>query len=348
MQTQKDCKCTVSTRDHSCKKSHNLVAMEREMKIRPEMFMPSKYNSSNPDTDSSEEEVQMPVPLQRKVTRANYPSNGKMIEDEGLQTMNRKVLRKFEALDVSGRSLTGLSIGGFEVDLNVAAQKAMEVLPMPAAKLPVIFLDEELNFFHHFFQGVTQVIGEGTLKMIAAKKTYYEDEVPVVFRMIEDMILEGYDKSDKEIVIFLKKVFCSTFELTSKSRRTRESESVKVCANLWGFPYIEYGMMMEEQDLQMWISVSYDRYRTSWFNTFKSSGVPSFAHEGSGKARSMSSISSGSNSDRQLGTVHEEDNISVSSRHSTRSRNKSHHRRSRQSSTSPKVTNAMIKYLSGQ
>jgi hypothetical protein len=348
MQNRKECTCTVSARDPLCEEKHKLCQIEKETKIQPRMFVPTNHrNTELEDSSSSEYEVE-PRPLQKHKASSRYSQNGKMIEDEGLQLNNRKVLRKFEALNVSGQTLTGLSIGGFNVDLNVAAEKAMEVLPMPPAKLPVIFIDEELNFLHHFFQGVTQILGEDTLKSIASKKTYYEDESPVVLSMIEDLILDGYDKSDKEIVVFLKKVLRSTFEVSSKSRRSRTTEGVKVCANLWGFQYIEYGMMMEEQDLQMWLSVSYNQYRTSWFNTFKSSGVPGFAVEGSGKTRSLSSFSSGSNSERVLESVREQDEESTVTRHSRSSKQGSHRVRNRRNSTSSRSHNAVIKYLSGQ
>lgn len=318
------------------------------MKIEPRMFMPMNVQSESDDDSPDEQTNTKPGPLRRIQTSGLYSANGKMIEDEGLKSGNRKTLRKFETLNISGKSLTGLSIGGFEVDLNVAAQKAMEVLPMPAAKLPVIFVDEELNFLHHFFQGVTKMLGEHSLNTIAAKKTYYEDEAPVVMNMIEDLILEGYDKSDQEIVVFLKRVLHSTFELTSRSRRARGSEGVRVCANLWGFQYIECGMVMEEQDLQMWLSVSYNQYRTSWFNTFKSSGVPSFSIEGSGKTRSLSSLSSGSYSDRALETVREDDVRSTVSRRSHSSKRNNSSGRQRRSSTNAKTQNAVMKYLAGQ
>jgi hypothetical protein len=348
MQDGKDCKCTVSAADPLCGKHDNLTQMEREIKIQPRMFMPTAYHQGKEEDSSDSEYGVEPKPLQKKKVTNRYSANGKMIEDEGLQSSNRKTLRKFEALNISGRTLTGLSIGGYEVDLNVAAQKAMEILPMPPAKLPVIFIDEELNFLHHFFQGVTQILGENALKVIASKRTYYEDESPVILNMIEDLILEGYDKSDKEIIVFLKKVLQSTFETTSQSRKSRGNGGVRVCANLWGFQYIECGMVMEEQDLQMWLSVSYNQYRTSWFNTFKSSGVPGFAVEGSGKTRSLSSISSSSNSDRVLETLREQDEESVVSRRTHSSKKMGHKGRHRKNSNSTQSHSAVIKYLSGQ
>jgi hypothetical protein len=317
------------------------------MKIEPRMFMPSVSDHQEEDEYSDDSINLVPNQLSSTLKKESRFGNGRMIEDTRLQTENRQSLRRFETLKVRGRELTGLSIGGFEVDLNVAAQKAMEILPMPASKLPVIFLDEELNFLHHFFQGVTKLIGESNMQAISDKRKYYEDEHPVVLGMIEDLILEGYDKSDSEIVTFLKKVISSTFELTTKNRRSKGLETVRVSANLWGFQYIECGMLMEESDLQMWLSMCYGQYRTSWFNTFKSSGVPLFAHEGSGKTRSYSSMSSGSYSDHKLEPVIESDTMSIKShksrsskRHSSKSRGPVNNRRQN-------TENSLLKYLSG-
>lgn len=301
------------------------------------------------DVDSSGDEQEMiPNKLESKHRNMVQHQSSRMIDDTRMQIENRKILRKFETLKIHDRDLTGLSIGGFEVDLNVAAQKAMEILPMPASKLPIIFVDEELNFLHHFFQGVTRLIGETNMQMITEKKKYYEDEHPVVLGMIEDLILEGYDKGDTEITLFLKKVISSTFELTTRNRKSRGMEKVRVSSNLWGFQYIECGMMMDESDLEMWLATCYGQYRTSWFNTFKSSGVPIFAHEGSGKTRSYSSISSGSYSDNKLETVPEFDMKSIrshrsrsSKRHVSVSGDKQIKRKTTQDST-------LLKYLSGQ
>jgi hypothetical protein len=348
MDSKKNCGCTAAARDPLCSDSHKLMQMESEMKVKPRMFMPVSVNSGSDDTSSEDEYNHTPIPLKSSVSRTRYSANGRMIEDDGLQKDNRKILRKFETLNIQGQNLTGLSIGGFEVDLNVAAQKAMEILPMPASKLPVIFVDEELNFLHHFFQAVTKVLGENVMESIARKRTYYDDEQPIVSRMVEDLILEGYDKFDQEIVLFLKKVLCSTFELTSRSRRNQGKEGVRVCSNLWGFQYIECGMMMEEHDLQMWLSISYDQYRTSWFNTFKSSGVPNFSREGSGKTRSYSSFSSGSNSDRMLEIVREDDNESMVSRRSRSSKTTHRKQRNTAKQSSSKPSNMMTRYLAGQ
>jgi hypothetical protein len=49
------------------------------------------------------------------------------------------------------------------VDLSKAAQKASEITPLPPARLPIIFTDAEMNFHHHFFQGLEILFGRGNL-----------------------------------------------------------------------------------------------------------------------------------------------------------------------------------------
>lgn len=211
--------------------------------------------------------------------RPDY-QNTKMMDNSALMEANRKSLRKFEALNLNGNRLTGMSIGGFEIDFNAAATKAMEVLPLPPSKLPIIFVDEELNFYHHFFQGMTYIMGQEVLEEVVSQTIHYDTRLPIIIPVIEELVETGYERSDTELMIFLKRVFTTTFELLGKSRRNHSSEEVMVVANLWGFQYIESGMKCSEASLKMWLSMCYNHYRTVWFNTFKSTGVPGFATQG--------------------------------------------------------------------
>lgn len=348
MQSTKSCACTIADKDPSCTHGCKPFMEHSEMKVKPRMFMPVAVESDTDDNQSEEDDNMIPQKLVSSKNVTEYKPKTRMIDDMAFQQKNRTALRKFEALQIHGKDLTGLTIGGFEVDLNVAAQKAMEILPMPASKLPVIFIDEELNFLHHFFQGVTKTIGESQLQVITAKRRYYDDEHPIVIRMVEDLIREGYDKEDSEIITFLKKVITSTFNISMGGRRSRNLETVTVAANLWGFQYIECGMSMNEADLQMWLSMCYGQYRNSWFNTFKSSGVPEFARDGSGKARSLSSMSSGSYSDNKLETVIEADDASIRTSRSRSSKKGSSKQRHRRQSTNRQSESPLLRYLSGQ
>jgi hypothetical protein len=65
--------------------------------------------------------------------------------------------------------------------------------------------------------------------------------------------------------------------LDAANEHNKDSKSLIVAANLWGLQYIEPGLEMKEADLKMWLSVNYNHYKTLWFNTFKSAGIPSFA-----------------------------------------------------------------------
>jgi len=213
----------------------------------------------------------------------NYQSRlgkGRMTTDHHMTEQNRHVLRRFEALNVDGQTLTELSIGGYTVDLARAAQKVKEITPLPPARLPIIFLDGDMNFYHHVFQGLEILLGRGVMLRIIETKQYNTHEDPVLLPMIEEMIKKGYERTDTEVTVFAKKVLTTTYEIDSNTTSDAKEHCLLVAANLWGFQYIEAGMQCHEGDLRMWLSISYNHYRTLWFNTFKSSGVPAFALEG--------------------------------------------------------------------
>jgi hypothetical protein len=193
---------------------------------------------------------------------------------------NRKILPKFEALQINGQSIVNTTIGGFAVDLTKAAIKAKEVLPLPAVRLPVIFVDEDLNFHHHFFQGMELLLGREVVESIVSTDRYFEEDEITLFPLMSGLLAAGYEDDDTEITIFTKRVITSTFELHQAPVSLAQHQTLVVAANLWGFEYIESGMQCKEPDLKMWLSMCHNHYRTSWFNTFKSAGIPSFALTG--------------------------------------------------------------------
>jgi hypothetical protein len=203
-----------------------------------------------------------------------------MRADTGLLKDNRKILPKFESLQINGQSIVNTTIGGFTVDLTKAAIKAREVLPLPAVRLPVIFVDEDLNFHHHFFQGMELLLGREVVESIVAMDRYFEEDTITLFPLMSGLLKSGYEDDDTEITIFTKRVITSTFELHPAPVSPAQHQTLVVAANLWGFEYIECGMQCKEQDLKMWLSMCHNHYRTSWFNTFKSAGIPSFALTG--------------------------------------------------------------------
>jgi hypothetical protein len=161
----------------------------------------------------------MPDSIRGKSRSGEVSKQGRMTTDSDMLKKNRASLRKFEALDIGGKTITEMSIGGYKVDIEKVAEKAMEVLPLPPSRLPVIFVDQELNFYHHFFQGMTRALGARQLEEIVRSNRHFDDPQKPLLVCLEDLILSGYERSDDEITILLKKVIGGTFETTSKSRK---------------------------------------------------------------------------------------------------------------------------------
>jgi hypothetical protein len=280
--------------------SNKLPLIEREYKTESREFIqiPSsvgKYqefdessNSDDPDhsynltNDAAYQQAFAAVDLANRVKKERLEStiSSNFQDGRDMMTTNREVMRKFEALKIGEQSLTSMSIGGFTIDLAKAAQKAKEIAPLPPAKLPIIFKDPEMNFYHHFFQGLEMLIGRNTLIDLANTNAYFSDGNDLLYGLIEDMIKKGYERSDTELTVFTKTVLTSTFGLDDINDHAASGKHLTVDANLWGLQYIECGMQCKEVDLKMWLSICYSHYRTLWFNTFKSSGIPNFALEG--------------------------------------------------------------------
>nr|UYD21355.1 hypothetical protein [Colletotrichum associated negative-sense single-stranded RNA virus 2] len=210
----------------------------------------------------------------------NQMGRGKLGNDVALMEQNREILRRFEALKIEEESLTSMSIGGYTVDLSKAAQKVKEVAPLPPSRLPLIFKDDDMNFFHHFFQGLEILMGREIFLQVVSETHYFKYGQQTILPLIEGMLKSGYERTDNEITVFTKKVLTSTFEVDQITDNNMENRMLIVAANLWGFQYIESGMQCKEADLRMWLSICYNHYRTIWFNTFKSAGIPAFALEG--------------------------------------------------------------------
>lgn len=193
---------------------------------------------------------------------------------------NRVSMERFAPLKINGTSLPSYTIGGFEVDMAQAASKAKEVAPLPPSKLPRIFVDEELNFYHLFFQGMEMMLGSSELAELTAQDKYGQSHDSAVSDVVADLIEEGWVAEDSEITVFTKKCLIATFELGKTAKGKQEVDTFTVAANLYGFQYIESGMQLQEADMRMWLSVCRSHYKTLWFNTFKTTGVPSFAQHG--------------------------------------------------------------------
>lgn len=275
----KDCLCTAASKDPSC-------AMEREIKSEPRMFERRiDSGASDGGNEICDElpplfsEVTSSQTRRKKVKDTRALAKQRMASDDSFMLNSRAPQKRFSALSIGGTMLTEYAIGGYEIDLGEVADAAREVVPLPPSQLPVIFADQELNFYHHFFRALRDTLGDELMQFLLSKDcSDLGDDTPLS-DMVEDLVEAGYEKSDDEFQILLKKIISTTFSLEGQRGRKIRSGPIRVRANLWGFQYIEAGMRCDESDLEMWMGMSYMYYRTSWFNTFKLTGIPDFAVE---------------------------------------------------------------------
>lgn len=164
-----------------------------------------------------------------------------MVTSDMLTENNREILRKYEPLSIKGKSLTEIAIGGFEIDLTKAAEKVRDIIPLPPARLPKIFLDPELNFNHHFFQGLERLIGRDRLLSIVGESRHFTTTDNLLLNLIEGILKTGFERTDSNITVFTKTVLNSTFEVNEKLNSAEETRGLLVAANIWGFQYLECG-----------------------------------------------------------------------------------------------------------
>jgi len=258
-------------------RNHSTATEAKKGKILIDRFEAMNYGD---DYLFNEVENSFPEGLSLNASRARLNERGNIVDGNSMRQQNREVLRKYEALRIGDRELTDLSIGGYQVDLSKAAQKASAVAPLPPAKLPRIYLDSDMNFLHHFFQGLDRLLGRDRVLNVVNQERYYTTSDLVLLPMIEDIVKVGYERKDTNLTVFTKSVLSSTFECDDKTGPDQDQRGLVVAANLWGFQYIECGMELKEADLRMWLSINYNHFRTMYFNTFKDSGMPAFAMEG--------------------------------------------------------------------
>lgn len=298
LRMNKSCDCSPSGDPANCVRNchtasnhpsmtHNGLLIEKERKTEARLFARNDlFITEGENTVKREEDpgmcsdVIIPRPLQPFMRRSNtepLQSHGNLMTEDDLTTENRNSLRRFESLQVGGRTLTEMTIGGYAIDLSEAAEKAKGIAPMPPSKLPIIFKDDELNFYHHFFQGFVKLFGrERFHQIVTYHKREIEDRFPIG-DFIEDLICDGYQVDDTEVSLFLKKVLISTFTVQMHKQKPASGACLIATANLWGFQYIEPGLSCDEEELKAWLYICYGHYKTLWFNTFKLVGVPDFA-----------------------------------------------------------------------
>jgi len=255
--------------------------------------------------NSSEDDEIVSLPLRDSVGRPYRHPGGNLVEDSRLRAINREPMTKFESLKIGDKTVHEFTIGGYHVDLEKAAMKAQEVIHLPPAKLPIIFVDSHLNFLHHFFNGIYEVISHDDL-MDVIRSEPGSTSNDFVIQTIDDLLTAGYERSDSEALNLIKRMLQSTFTTTThRNRKSSEKVmSLYVEANLWGFPYIESTMTCKEIDMRYWLQACYKEYENDWFNTFKSTRVPNFAR----KVQTRSSQSS-SSSKPSMSSIMEESSI---------------------------------------
>jgi hypothetical protein len=295
------CTCTVNGYSPDCpqvfiQNGKLLHTISNETRLKPRQYIKDENGNmsvkdvnltddvvnQNNLADAIDDEINKHIDytLSNSMPSINPSKQTRLIDGYTLEEKNREMMRKYEALSISGRTLTDLSIGGFEIDLGKAAQKASGIVPLPPAKLPKIYIDHEMNFFHHFFQGLERLIGRDVVINITNQERYFNTSEMIILPMIEEILKSGFKPTDTQLTVFTKAVLESTFDNDLRRELDQNERGLLVAANLWGFPYIECGMEMRESDLRMWLSVSYSQFRNLFFSTFKDSGMPAFAMEG--------------------------------------------------------------------
>lgn len=259
-------------------------------------FMRSAIDSPNNISDKDEQAISQfsASPLRDSSGREHRLPSGNMVEDSKFRAVNREPLTKFESLRIGDSTLREMSIGGYKIDIESASLKAREVIPLPPARLPLIFVDENLNFYHHFFNGIYEIVSYDDLMDVIHSEPIENAESNFMVSTIEDLLTVGYERSDSEAMNLIKRMLQSTFKVeTTRHRYSKEkASSLFVEANLWGFPYIESTMTCKEIDLRFWLQACYKNYETSWFNTFKSTRIPGFARRVSTRTSRSSQSSS--------------------------------------------------------
>lgn len=264
-------------------KAQGMDKMEEVMdQINELATHPVPLRLSNMDRERIEEEAF--APMVRRTRSAHVHAKKDNIQpfdtDYSLRSDQRVSMNKFEPLRFNGMSFTEAAIGGYQIDVGKVREKVEKYVPLPPAVLPKVFIDPELNFLHNFMQGLEMLAGRDYITRIMAQGTYTDTDKGKILPILNSLTESGYKEGDTELNVFVKRVLCSTFDTVPDTTGSRNQKSMIVAANLWGFLYIEPGMTCKESEIKMWLHMTYTQYRMAWFNSFKSSGVPSFASEG--------------------------------------------------------------------
>lgn len=218
--------------------------------------------------------------LDGKSDQVNPSENLRYISGDQIKLGSEASMSKFRPLKLNGVSITDATIGGYSLDLKGLAKAAAEVVPLPPVALPRIFSDEDLNFYHHLFNGLEIFSGRDFIVKHAETGIYSAGDIGVLSPLVNSLITTGYIEGEDELVVFIKRVFSVTFSILESPSSSTAGGKFLVKSNFYGFQYIEGGMVCREPDLKMWLHAAYKAYSLCWFNAFKSTGVPAFALKG--------------------------------------------------------------------
>jgi len=242
------------------------------------------------------------------------------VTEDQLRATPEETQGRQQMVNFNGSDIIRATIGGLNVDVDRLLREVREIAPLPPVALPIVFKDMRLNFYHHLFNGLETFAGRKLIVALAEHGSYSASDSIVVSPIVKALIHSGYEPGDEEMVTFLKRVVTSTFEEWESSPAKREETAYLVKANLYGFEYIEGGMVCREQDLKMWLHTAYAQYKTTWFNAFKATGVPLFAVKGvQDRYDSRGNLKSAAGADRQ-DSVNYRNEYRAAKRHSDRSK----------------------------
>jgi len=162
-----------------------LRGIERELKMDPRTFhLPTNQNYAQ--------------------EHGNPPGYTPDSADDFL-AKNRTVLRKFEALQINGKSINDYTIGGFKLDVQTTSKKVKAIAPLPPNALPKIFIDDNLNFYHHFFKGMEILLGGGKFQEIVDSKIHHEGTIEDLPTSIIGFMESGMCVGDSSLTLLVKK-----------------------------------------------------------------------------------------------------------------------------------------------
>lgn len=199
---------------------------------------------------------------------------------EHIQDSKETSLKRFAPMIVDGHRFTGLAIGGYKLDPDAALKKAQTALQRQPIALPKIFSDDDLTVYHHFGRGLEAILGSGTIREITSAPLVHGDPQRKLITALADMVSDEIEAGEVEHIKFARQAMQSMFERTTGPASKGSPPALLVIMNLYGFPYIEPGMILDDANARHFLQALYASYKLLWFGLMKDTGLPYFALEG--------------------------------------------------------------------